>query len=346
MKLSLALRFILLSTLLVIAPSLANSGQDKPSTPGVTQGGTADLAEATRLNLEVVKLFNEGKYEEALRLAKRALTLREAALGMDHDAVQGSLLNLAELYTALKKYGEAQAILERLLKTHEQKAGPEDAGAALFLDKLAFLTYVQGNFKKSEAAYKRALAIREKAFGPNSAEFAASLHALAEFYRFRGKFAEAQPLYERATLLRETLLGRENPEFVKTREHYLCSVYEAGTADRDKRVKEFTAKFGGALLPDKGAVVDAETLNGRAITMPKPAYSAEARRVRAQGIVVIKATINEEGHVVEAADMCNGNPLLVKPSIQAARVSRFAPTMVAGKPVKANGVITYTYVVR
>ncbi|HEV7475712.1 MAG TPA: tetratricopeptide repeat protein, partial [Pyrinomonadaceae bacterium] len=141
------------------------------------------LAEAGQLSLTVVKLFKEGKYDEALPLAKRALALREAALGPDHEIVQGSLLNLAELYTVLKKYGEAQKILERLLQTHEQKVGPEDAGAAIFLDKLAFLTYAQRDFKKAEANYKRALAIREKSFGPNSAEFASSLYALAEFYR-------------------------------------------------------------------------------------------------------------------------------------------------------------------
>ncbi len=45
------------------------------------------LAEATQLRLTVVKLFNERKYDEALPLAKRALALREAALGPDHETV-------------------------------------------------------------------------------------------------------------------------------------------------------------------------------------------------------------------------------------------------------------------
>ena len=139
--------------------------QETPQ-PQQEEKSSADaLAEATQLSRTVVRLHAEGKFEEALPLAKRVLELREAALGADHETVQGARLNLAEVYTALKRYGDARKIVERLLKTHEQTVGPEDAGAALFLDKLAFLAFAQRDFGKAEAASKRALAIREKAFG-------------------------------------------------------------------------------------------------------------------------------------------------------------------------------------
>jgi TonB family protein len=299
------------------------------------------IAEAAQLSRTVVSLFNEGKYDKALPLAKRTLELRETALGPDHELVQSALFNLAEIYSALKKYGEAQKLIERLLKTHEKKVGQEDIGAATYLDKLAFLSYVQLDFKKSEAAYRRALAIREKAFGQNHAEYATSLYSLAEFYRFTGKVDKAQPLYEQAAILRGKLLGHEHPEYVKARDRYFCVAYETHQLDK---LKDFAGKLGERPQPAKAGMVEGTVLNGRAIYLPKPSYPEAARRERAQGTVVIKVTIDELGRVIEAADMCGGNPLLVKPSLQSAREARFTPTKLSGQPVKVSGVITYNFV--
>lgn len=302
------------------------------------------LAEASQISLQVVKLYNEGKYDEALPLAKRALELRERALGPDHEIVQAALLNLVEIYTAKKKYGEAQKLVERILRTSEKTIGPEDAVNAIILDRLAFLSYVQGDFSKSEAAYKRALTIREKAFGQNHKEFATSLYTLAEFYRYTGKSEKAQPLYEQAALLRRKLLGPDHPEYLKAKDGYFCLAYAIREPERGKALKDFAAKLGDPADSAKGDSL--EVLNGRALTLPRPAYPEDARRARAQGTVTIKVKVDERGNVIDASDLCGGHPLLVRPSLQAARAARFTPTKISGQPVKVSGVITYNFVVR
>lgn len=312
-----------------------------PSTNQNTASGPA-LAEATRLSLTVVELFNERKFDEALPLAKRALELSETALGPDHEMVQGALLNLAEIYTAKKRYGEAQKLVERLLKTYEKAVGPDDAGAAVLLDKLAFLNYMQGVYSKSETAYKRALAIREKAFGHNNAEYAASLNSLAEFYRFTGEFQKAQPLYEQALELRGKLLGSEHPAYLKTIQNYRCLLFQTHQVEKQKDFEKKVIEAQGARV----AGIDGGVLNGRALTLPKPSYPDEARRVRAHGTVIIQVTIDEQGSVIEAKDLCGGDPLLVGPSLESARRARFTATKLSGQPVKVTGVITYNFVVR
>ena len=316
--------------------------QEPRQSQAQNESSAAAQAEAAQLSVRVVKLFNEGKYDEALPIAKRALDLRERALGTDHEIVQGALLNLIEIYTAKKKYGEAQKLVERLLRTHEKTVGPEDAGAAVILDKLAFLTYVQGDFSKSEAAYQRALAIREKVFGPNRSEFATSLYMLAEFYRFTGQFKDAEPLYERSAILRRTLLGREHQDYLKSRDGYFCVVYET---HQEKKLRDFEERLGDS-DGTRADVFAGAVLNGRAISLPKPSYPEAARRARAQGTVIIKVTIDGGGDVIAASDMCGGNPVLVKSSLQAARAARFTPTMLSGQPVKVTGVITYNFVAR
>ncbi|HSS21118.1 MAG TPA: tetratricopeptide repeat protein [Pyrinomonadaceae bacterium] len=308
--------------------------------PAIQQpDNAAALEEAARLNHSAVELFKESKFAEALPLAKRSLEVREKILGPDHELVQVSRLNLSEIYTVTKKYGEALKLVEQLVKTHEQKIGPEDPGLALYLGKLGFLAYVQGDFNKSELAYKRALAIQEKAFGREGAEYANAAFALAEFYLFRGKLYKAEPLYEQAARLRRKLLGREHPDYLKTKDRYFCVAYLAG---QPERVKGFTEKLGDALDPNKPI----DLLNGRALLLPRPEYTEAARRQGARGTVIIRVTVDELGQVIAAADMCSGDPVLIKPSIESALKAKFTPTKLSGKPVKVTGVVTYNYVIR
>jgi TonB family protein len=83
-------------------------------------------------------------------------------------------------------------------------------------------------------------------------------------------------------------------------------------------------------------------LNGKAITLPKPEYPAEARAAKASGTVVVQVTIDEYGNVI-AARAVSGHPLLQAVSVGAARGAKFAPTFLMGEAVKVTGVITYNF---
>lgn len=314
--------------------------QEKPQP---ANKATADaLAEASQLSQTVVILFKQGRYEEALPPAKRALELREAVLAADSAPVQSALLNLEEVYTAMKKFGEAQGLLERLLRIHEAKVGGEDAELALFLDKLAYVAFMRSDLDKTEAAHKRALAIREKVFGPDSVEFAASLVSLAEIYRYRWKLDKAQPLYEQAAILQAKLLGNQHPDFEKTNKRYVCTVYEREDANYVETLKAFTKKLN--LASNTAEPLSGAVLNGKAISLPKPWYPTAARSAHAQGVVVVQVEIDEYGKVIGAEDYCGGPSLLVKPSLEAARDARFTPTKLSGRPVRVKGMITYRFI--
>lgn len=84
-------------------------------------------------------------------------------------------------------------------------------------------------------------------------------------------------------------------------------------------------------------------LNGKAISLPKPAYPPAARAVRASGAVTVQVLIDETGRVVSAS-AAGGHPLLQAAAVSAARQARFSPTLLSGQPVKVSGVITYNFV--
>ncbi|HUR97453.1 MAG TPA: energy transducer TonB [Pyrinomonadaceae bacterium] len=84
-------------------------------------------------------------------------------------------------------------------------------------------------------------------------------------------------------------------------------------------------------------------LNGKAISLPKPAYPSEARANRDAGTVTIQILIDETGKVVQAGAV-SGAPTLQFAAREAACHSKFSPTTLAGNPVKVSGVITYNFV--
>jgi protein TonB len=84
-------------------------------------------------------------------------------------------------------------------------------------------------------------------------------------------------------------------------------------------------------------------LNGKAISLPKPAYPPAAKAVRASGSVSVQVLIDENGSVVSASAV-SGHPLLRAAAVGAARSARFSPTKLSGQPVKVSGVITYNFV--
>jgi protein TonB len=91
------------------------------------------------------------------------------------------------------------------------------------------------------------------------------------------------------------------------------------------------------------APISGGVLNGKAISLPKPAYPPIARAAHAAGTVVVQVTIDENGNVI-AAHAVSGHPLLQSAAVGAARQARFSPTKLSGQPVKVTGVIQYNFV--
>ncbi len=110
-----------------------------------------------------------------------------------------------------------------------------------------------------------------------------------------------------------------------------------------------TSDTGGAPPPppppkkEPPKTVSGGVLNGKASSLPKPAYPPAARAVRASGQVVVQVVISETGSVISAS-ATSGHPLLRQAAVGAARGARFSPTMLSGQPVKVSGIITYNFV--
>lgn len=92
----------------------------------------------------------------------------------------------------------------------------------------------------------------------------------------------------------------------------------------------------GAPLPDAGV------LNERTTALPKPAFPVSWKRLDEPITVTVEVVIDITGRV-SAARARSGPEALLEPAESAARRATFLPFYVAGRPVRARGLINYTF---
>jgi CHAT domain-containing protein/tetratricopeptide (TPR) repeat protein len=163
-----------------------NSNQSKDSASQEQQ-----IEEARKLNEEIVRLYRNGKYDEAIPLAKQALEIAEKALGPKYLDTAISLGNLALLYTTKGDYAKAEPLYLRAVWVIEKLLGPEHPDTATALSDLAGLYRTKGDYAKAEPLYERALEVLEKALGLEHPRTALLLSNLAGFYYAKSDFSKA-----------------------------------------------------------------------------------------------------------------------------------------------------------
>jgi len=88
--------------------------------------------------------------------------------------------------------------------------------------------------------------------------------------------------------------------------------------------------------------VEFGVLNGKATSLPKPAYTEEMKRVKARGRVTVRVVVDESGKVT-SAQAADGPLPLREAAEAAARQAVFNPFTEGGIVVKATGVLTYDF---
>lgn len=115
-------------------------------------------------------------------------------------------------------------------------------------------------------------------------------------------------------------------------------------------------------LPKK---INGGILNGKAISLPRPAYPEEAKAAGLEGTVYVNVVIDESGNVVSAVastdthkvyrskgevaaeqEVPPADPILREAAEKAALEAKFAPTRLSGEPVKVAGTIVYNFVTK
>lgn len=347
---------LLCLTLLAAVP--AASARQQPGAAGRADAAaprpetSPEPDEATRLNAQVLKLFREGKFDEALPPAKRVLEIREKA-GTGGMPLAYALANLGAIYSQKGKGGDARPLLRRSLDIVEKERQAETDFAADLYTRLGLLDTWDKDYKAAGPLLLSALNVRSRLHGSDSPSVVAALFGLTDLSFLRGESEQARAYLGRAVSILNRQPPKKDEAAVRRVKSYFCPLSATGAGpegDKDltdmmwKAVRRFEEpEKPGAEETKK--VVAGGVINGRAISKPQPEYPSAAKSQGAMGTVVVYIIVDEAGKVIRAEAVC-GHPALAKAAENAARGARFTPTTLGGEPVKVSGVITYNFVLQ
>lgn len=132
---------------------------------------------------------------------------------------------------------------------------------------------------------------------------------------------------------------RQRRPISKANEVKPVNVNQAAPEETAKFVEE--CAFSEKPKPETATKVP--VLCGKAISLPKPPYPEAARAAKVSGVVTVSAVMDETGRVIWARAV-NGHPLLQSAAVKAACLARYSPTLISGRAVKAETIISYNFV--
>jgi len=301
------------------------------------------VTEINNLNEQVIALFKEEKYDEALKVALNIRTLAEKN-GLSNDVrVLPSLQNLAEIYLTKSRESEAIATFQKVLEAYQSNAAENGVQIARLTERLGTVYFVKKDYGKAEEFFLRALPLRERLNGADSKEIANVNNALAGIHRQKGSYEKARLHYLKAIEINDRILSETEKDSREDISNYKCFLYHKAYAENDmtkasNEIKEFD-KTRGVSDPGERSV-ESGIVNGKAVKLVKPSYPNTM--LRADGFVLVRVTIDEQGNVVSAKATC-GILGFVESVEDAARRSKFTPTLLKGQPVKVTGMLIYNF---
>jgi tetratricopeptide (TPR) repeat protein len=245
------------------------------------------------LNEQVFKLYQQGKYQEAIPLAERLLAMEKQTIGPEHPATAASLNNLALLYQKMGAYEKAEALYRQALHIRQKVRGPEHPDTANSLNSLALLYTDMGAYRKAEPLYQRAVQICQKALGPEHPHTVLCLNNLAALYERMGDYAKAEPLYQHALQIREKVLGPEHLDTAQSLNNLAGLYLDMGAFARAEPLYQHALRIREKVLgpehPDT-----AQSLNNLAVLYEHMGAFARAEPLLEQALPIYQKALGHE----------------------------------------------------
>lgn len=164
--------------------------------------GPEDPRLARTLNNLAFLYVTQDQYAEAEPLLKRALAIRQQALGTEPAEVATSLNNLAALYGAQGEFEKAEPLYQQAIRILETAQGPDRLDLATAMSNLALLYEAREDYGKADVLYQEALTVMEKVLGPDHPDVATALVGYADLLRKTHRHAAAAAAEARAEAIR------------------------------------------------------------------------------------------------------------------------------------------------
>ncbi len=309
-----------------------------------TYAQTDEKEALKQLNQRVISLYKSQKYDEAAKAAQQAVDLNVKVYGLERRETAVAYTNLGVVYREKKKYKESIENLQKAADIYQKISGTKGTELVDAYHALAFSQLLDGKQSEAEASYLKSLEISETNFGKESKESFLPTLNLASFYARGRNFDKADEFYLKSYAVAVKNFVKDGKEIEQIGDSRIClSAGEKPNLEKAKTFNEAKAKIFGTERAENSGAIKSGVINGKAISLPQPAYPAEAKQQRLGGTASVKVKIDEQGNVIEAKSICRTDAL-GRAAEEAARKAKFSPTSLDGKLVQVTGIITYNFI--
>ena len=189
------------------------------------------------------------KYNKAVEIYNRVITLRERLYGTEHPDTAASYNNIGLVYCYLSEYETALEYLFRTLKIEEKVLGTEHSDTANSFNNIGNVYEELGEYETALEYHFRALKIKEKVLGTEHPDTAMSYNNIGVVYKDLSEYETALEYYFKALKIKEKVLGPELPDTAMSYNnigivYYELSEYETALEYYFKALKIKEKAFG------------------------------------------------------------------------------------------------------
>ena len=143
----------------------------------------------------------QGELAEAERVLRRALAIREKALGPNHPEIAAVLATLGQIALSQNRLKDAERDTSRAIAIDESALGPDNLNTALARMQLGNLRHRQLREAEALDIFSRALEVFKNAPGEADIMVPVALNNIAEVYKAQGRLQLAEERFLEAPLV-------------------------------------------------------------------------------------------------------------------------------------------------
>ncbi len=171
----------------------------------------SQLELATTYDNQVIQYYQQGRFQQALPLAKKALRLRTEKQGEKHLETLTSLNNLAIIYKDLYRFSEALPLYEKGYRLSQEVLGEKHPGTLASLSGLAGIYQGLGRLSEALPLHEKGYRISKEVLGEKHPSTLTSMINLAGIYQALGRLSEDLSLSEQSYRLSKEEFGEKHP---------------------------------------------------------------------------------------------------------------------------------------
>ena len=143
----------------------------------------------------------QGRFEEASRLLRESIAIRERVSGPNHPLVGFGHFSLAQTLARMKDFEKAEFHAHHSLQIHVASFGPEHPETSTAHDLVGEVYVMQGKFREALPVFQKSLEIKEKTVGKDHQLVSYWLAGEAQWHEGLGQRERALPYYDRVLAL-------------------------------------------------------------------------------------------------------------------------------------------------